>query len=434
MGRWMAVGPGVNLDAGSPPDERGLVAAVNRVIDQRAVTTLFQPLVDLVTTEVVGYEALTRGPEGSEVESPLTLLKGALLAGRLAELDWLCAARACDAVIRARLHPWTTIFLNLKPVTVLTTCPPDLRPSVRAGQDNLRIVVEMDEGALSDDPGTLFDAVRAVRSTAWGISIDNAAARPAVLALLPLVRPDVLKLDFRGTKGRLSEIAQMGDGARAYSEQTKATVLAQGLEDLDDVWAARLAGASFGQGWLFGRPGPLPAEIHVPISVFPLVQPSPVLDRATPFEIITERCPVAITNRALLVAFSHQVEEQVDTNGPPGLLLETFEAGLGRSPSSQQRLRQLAGRAAFLAVLGDGIEAMEGPAVRTSTARPADPVGREWNVIVLGPHYAVAVTARAIDQPMTGPDRRYEYAITHDRDLIVHASAVLWARLPKKGN
>jgi hypothetical protein len=335
--------------------------------------------------------------------------------------------------MRARLHPWTTIFLNLKPETVLATCPPDLLPSVRAGQDKLRIVVEMGEDALSDDPGKLFDAVRAVRNDTWGISLDNAAASPTVLALLPLVRPDVLKLDFRGMKGRLSDIAQMGDGARAYSEQTGATVLAQGLEDRDDVWAARLAGARFGQGWLFGRPGPLPAEHHAPTTVFPLVQPAPVLDRATPFEIITERCPVAITNRALLIAFSHQVEEQVDTNGPPGLLLETFEPGLGRSPGSQQRLRQLGGRAAFLAVIGDGIDALEGSTVRTTSARPGDPVGGEWNVIVLGPHYAVAVTAKALDEAMIGPDRRYEYAVTHDRGLIVRAAAVLWARLPKKG-
>lgn len=421
----LPVEPAVPLKAGSFTEDRRLVAAVNQVIDRRAVTTLFQPLVDLTTTEVVGYEALTRGPEGTEVESPLALLKGALLAGRLPELDWMCAARACDAVIRARLHPWTTIFLNIKPATVLATCPKDLLPSVRVdiptGQDNLRIVVEMDEDALSDNPGTLFDAVRAVRQAAWGISIDNAAASPAVLALLPLVRPDVLKLDFRGMRARLSEIAQMSDGARAYSEQTGATVLAHGIEDLDDVWAARLAGASFGQGWLYGRPAPLPTELHVPTSVFPLVQPSPVPERATPFDIITERCQVAITDRRLLVAFSQQVEEQVDTNGPPALLLETFEPGSGQSPQAQQRLQQLAGRAAFLAVLGDDIGTIDGPAVRTTTARPADPVGTEWNVIVLGPHYAVAVTAKALDGPLAGPDRRYEYA-------------VLWSRLPKRGS
>ena len=50
----------------------------------------------------------------------------------------------------------------------------------------------------------------------------------------------------------------MGDGARAYSEQTGATVLAQGIEDLDDVWAARLAGASFGQGWSLAVPARCP--------------------------------------------------------------------------------------------------------------------------------------------------------------------------------
>jgi EAL domain-containing protein (putative c-di-GMP-specific phosphodiesterase class I) len=423
----------MNLSAGSGTNESRLVVAVNRVIDQRAITTLFQPLVDLTTTEVVGYEALTRGPPGTEVESPLALLKGAVLAGRLAEFDWMCTALACEAVIRARLHPWTTIFLNLKPETVLAPCPPDLLSSVRAGQDNLRIVVEMGEDALSDDPGTLFDAVRAVRNVAWGISLDNAAASPAVLALLPLVRPDVLKLDFRGLKGRLSEIAQMGDGARAYSEQTGATVLAQGLEDRDDVWAARLAGASFGQGWLFGRPGPLPAELHVPTSVFPLVQPSPLSEQATPFEIIAATCPVGITESELLVAFSHQVEEQVDTNGPAGLLLETFDQPApGRSARSHQRLQEMAGRAAFLAVVGDDLATIGGPTVRTTAARPGDPIGMEWNVIVLGPHYAVAVTAKAVDGPEAGPERRYEYAVTHDRELIARAAAVLWARLPKR--
>jgi EAL domain-containing protein (putative c-di-GMP-specific phosphodiesterase class I) len=108
-----------------------------------------------------------------------------------------------------------------------------------------------DQESLTDDPGSLFDAVRAVREAAWGISIDDAAVAPAALALLPLVRPDVLRLDFRSVKGQMPEIAEMGDGARIYSEQTRATLPAQGIEDTDDVWAARRAGATFGQGWYF---------------------------------------------------------------------------------------------------------------------------------------------------------------------------------------
>lgn len=45
-----------------------LVEAVNRVIDRRDITTVFQPLVDLETGAVVGYEAFTRGPPESAPE------------------------------------------------------------------------------------------------------------------------------------------------------------------------------------------------------------------------------------------------------------------------------------------------------------------------------------------------------------------------------
>ena len=308
-------------------DRRWLVGAVNQVIDRRDITTVFQPLVDLSTSTVVGYEALTRGPAGSAVEAPLVLLAGAQLVGRLAEFDWMCAARACDAVVKARLHPSMTTFVNIKPATILSSCPEDLRPSVHRAQNNLRLVIDMNEEALTDDPGSLLDAVAAVRESLWGISIDDAVAAPAALALLPLVRPDVLKLDLRGLKGQLTEIAEMGDGARAYSEQTGATVLAQGIEDRDDVSAARLTGATFGQGWLFGRPAPLPTESVAPSSVFPLVQRSPVVDRATPFEVVTERCCTTVIEERFLVPFSHHIEEQVDGHGPRALLLETLEPG-----------------------------------------------------------------------------------------------------------
>jgi EAL domain-containing protein (putative c-di-GMP-specific phosphodiesterase class I) len=420
--------------AGRSNEELRLAETVARVIDKRQVTTVFQPLVDLSTTDIVGYEAFCRGPAGSEVESPLALLEGALLAGRLAEFDWMCAARACEAVIKAQLHPSMTIFVNIKPATILEPCPEDLRPAVYEAQNRLRIIVDMNEDSLTDDPGSLFDAVRAVREAAWGLSIDDAAVAPAALALLPLVRPDVLKLDFRSVKGQMAEIAEMGDGARIYSEQSRATILAQGIEDTDDVWAARLAGATFGQGWYFGRPGPLPRERVIPTSVFPLVQPPPVLDRSTPFEIITSSCKPTITEKRFLVPFSHHIEEQVDTNGPRALLLETFESNSGKHASTRTRLRQLENRGAFLAVLSADMTSttMVGPTVRTGQLAPDDPLAREWNVIVLGPHYAVAVTARALDSSAAGDNRRFEYVVTHDRDLIIRAALVLWARIPKR--
>jgi EAL domain-containing protein (putative c-di-GMP-specific phosphodiesterase class I) len=411
-----------------------LVEAANRVIDRRHITTVFQPLVDLETGAVVGYEAFTRGPAGSALEAPLKLLEGARLARRLAEFDWMCAAAACDAVLCAHLHRSMTIFINIQPATMLTTCPEDLRAAIWRAQSNLRVVVDMNEAALTDDPGSLLDAVRVVREAGWGIAIDNAVADPACLAMLPLVRPDVLKLDFRGLRDRLPELAKMGDGARAFAEQTGAAVLVQGIEELDDIGAARMAGAMFGQGWFFGRPGPLPDKAVVPTSVFPLVQAAPVLDHSTPFGIITEHNPAVIAEERYLVPLMRSVEEQVDTNGPPALLLEALEDGWSQQPGTSARLRQLAERAAFFAVLGAGISVSPptSPTTRTGSLGPSDPLASEWDVVVLGPHYAVAASARPVDSTATGPSRLYEYAVTHDRDTIVRAAQVMWARLPRR--
>ncbi len=68
-----------------------------RVLDGRAVQPVFQPLIDLDSRHVVGYEALARGPTGSSLESPAALFAAAWRAGRVAELDWACRAAAFGA-------------------------------------------------------------------------------------------------------------------------------------------------------------------------------------------------------------------------------------------------------------------------------------------------------------------------------------------------
>jgi EAL domain-containing protein (putative c-di-GMP-specific phosphodiesterase class I) len=404
---------------GSPA--AALVNAAHKVIDARKVQTIFQPLVHLATNEVVGYEALTRGPQGSLVELPLDLLSAARAAGRLAELDWMCAAAACEAALGAGLHPSMSIFLNLEPSTLLTPCPPDLLKSTRRAQNRLRIVVEMKEDSLMADPGPFFDALIQVREIGWGVAIDNAGASAASLALLPLSRPDVLKLDLRGLRDDLATLAEMGDAARLYAEQTGATVLAQGLETPDDILLARAVGATFGQGYYFGRPEPLPKDHTVPRSVFPLLPAPRTSAGATPFEIISEKHATAITQKRYLEPLSTYLEDQTGS-GSAVLLLVSFQRDMTISERALARLHDLIDRSAFTVAFGPGLAALDWPRSRTGSVSADDRLSTEWNVLVLSARYAGAVVARDLGERGVDQYRQFEYVVTHDRELILQAA------------
>ena len=163
---------------------------IHDVIDGRAVTSVFQPLVDIATRRVLGYEALSRGPAGSPWESPVTLFAAARAAGRDNELDWVCRASAYRAALDAGLEQ--TLFVNMEPTAWHTPCPDDLAPVVARAQSRLRVVTEMTERAIAADPAGLLTATASCRAAGWGVALDDVGANPASLALMPFVRPDVV--------------------------------------------------------------------------------------------------------------------------------------------------------------------------------------------------------------------------------------------------
>ncbi|MCW2522807.1 MAG: Phytochrome-like protein cph2, partial [Frankiales bacterium] len=125
-----------SLSYPSPPEVAPTAAAspqgwnIDTVIDDRAVRTLFQPIVHLSTGSIVGFEALSRGPAGSALESPMALLDAAREVDRLGELDWLCRVHAMQAAAASRLHPSMSWFINVEPAGLDIACPEHLLPAL----------------------------------------------------------------------------------------------------------------------------------------------------------------------------------------------------------------------------------------------------------------------------------------------------------------
>ena len=104
-------------------DPRGAIAELDRILAERDLTAAFQPIVQIVSGDIVAYEALARGPEGSPLQRPDRLFATAAAAGRVEELDWLCRAVAVKAALDARLGRSATLFLNCEPERDRAPCP-----------------------------------------------------------------------------------------------------------------------------------------------------------------------------------------------------------------------------------------------------------------------------------------------------------------------
>ncbi len=409
-----------------PAPVRGAAAAVDAILEGRHVRTLFQPLVHLVDAEVVGFEALSRGPEGSALEDPLVLFAAAEQVGRLEELDWLCAASASRAARRARLHPSVTVFVNFRSRTLLSPYPEDEAEDINRARGQLRIVAEIDENEVHHQPAEALNAAAHARADGWGVALDNMGATPSSLALLPVLHPDVVKLDLRVLAEHQGEdSAEIETAVRTYAEASGAAVLAQRIETKEDVLSARAFGATYGQGWRYGRPDSLPPKGHVPRAPFPLLGGSKSGPASTPFEVVHRHRPSAPTEKRMLMRISTVLEHRALSNGASTLLLGCFQEGRLFSGATRARYGDLARRSSFTAVFGAHMADLILPDVHMVDLSPEEALCREWNVIVVGPNYSGALVARDLGE--TGEDRyrRYDHIVTHDRDLVVEAARSL---------
>ncbi|NMO93266.1 EAL domain-containing protein [Actinomycetospora sp. TBRC 11914] len=408
---------------------------LDALLRERAVDPVYQPIVDLDTGDVVGLEALARGPLGGPLERPDALFAAARAAGRLAELDSLCRGRAVQDAYDAGLAGPLALFVNVEPLTVATRLVP-FTASGDLAERGVHVVAEFTERDLTADPARLFAFADQVRAHGFHIALDDVGAHPASLALMPFLRPEVVKLDLRLVQARPGpEVAEIMSAVAAYAEQSGALVLAEGVENPDHFATARSLGATLGQGWWFGAGGRaaeilpgLPSPRRAPA----WQRPVPPVPRASPFATVARaRTPRRATS-PLLLSMSRFLERQAAEMGELAVVVAAFERAPHFTRATRARYRELARSAAYVGVLGAGMAAEPEPGVRGADLAPDDPVRQEWIVAVVGPHFAAALVSRDLDPATPSAssdlDRSFDYVLTHDRALVLDVARSLLAR------
>jgi EAL domain-containing protein (putative c-di-GMP-specific phosphodiesterase class I) len=402
----------------------GTLAEFQEILAARAIKPVFQPIVRLDTGDVVAYEALARGPYGSAFERPDRLFEAARRLRRLAELDWTCRAMAFSTAIGVGLNPSMTLFVNTEPVALSTPCPPDLRPLLKQAESRLRIVSELTERRLTADPAAILAAISRARDNGWGIALDDVGVEPASIALMPLVHPDVIKLDMKLVQERPTpQSARVIAAVRSKAERTGAAILAEGIETEVHRETAVALGANLGQGWYFGKPGSLPRKSGAPETVVRLIDAPPLEPGTTPFEIARASLTPTRTRLADVQARGRGLIDRAnDPDAHLVVLASTREPG-----AFDQHLgghfERLAPHCAFNAILSVGMAEEPRPGVRGAALEAADPLAEEWNVVVIGTNFTGALLARQVDGDT------YEAIATMDYEVVVAAARTMIARV-----
>ncbi len=235
-------------------------AAIAEVIARGQLRPVYQPIVDLDGLTVLGHEGLIRPVPPAPFADPAALFAAAAASGHLVALDMTCI----EAIVggAAALPANQFLSVNVSPRTVEA---PEFSGAAllsilaRHGFRPDRIILELTEREEIGDVDRVRAKLETCRRSGVRLAADDLGAGNSGLRLLSELRFDVLKVDLslvqRSAPGAPSE-AVVGSVV-AFAGRTGALVVGEGVEDPQE--AARLValGVGAGQGYFFGRPGPL---------------------------------------------------------------------------------------------------------------------------------------------------------------------------------
>jgi len=247
--------------------ERKLRRRFHEMLLDKRVHSVYEPIVEVSTHVVYAYEALARGPEGSELHAPIAMFTEAERQGMVYELDCLCRASGLAGAIG--FPGGSKLFLNVLPSAIHDPNFREERLIATLEECRLRpqdVVFEVSEQQSIRD----FEAFREMRDyyrkLGFSFALDDTGSGYAGLEALLEISPEYIKVDRAFVSGCDQDPLRQ-DMLRALltvAEKTGAKIIGEGLDTLEELSMLVQLGIHYGQGWLFGHPTPLRAREDLP--------------------------------------------------------------------------------------------------------------------------------------------------------------------------
>jgi diguanylate cyclase (GGDEF)-like protein len=235
-----------------------LEGALREAVRHDHVRLHYQPVVDLSTGEIEGFEALARwthptlGAVRPDIFIPVAERLGIIRTLGLQLLERAHEA-GCELVLAAG-RP-LSIGVNLSAMQVTDPILVERVVELVASEPDVRLVLELTEGILlGDDPATIA-ALHRLRGAGARLAVDDFGVGYSSVGYLHRLPVDILKIDklfvseLHDTRSRA-----LVEGVVAMARAMDLTVVTEGVEDWESAVALRDLRCDLAQGYLFSRP------------------------------------------------------------------------------------------------------------------------------------------------------------------------------------
>lgn len=239
-----------------------LLADIKRAVERSELVVHYQPTVLLKTGQVVGAEALVRWnhPSGDLI-APADFIPAAEESGDILEIGRWVLEQACCAARRWQEHyPDRHLAVNVN------VSPKQLQDDsfvasvgqclAASGLEPGRLVLEITETALLEEPDHTMDVLAALRRLGVRVALDDFGTGYSSLSHLRRFPIDVLKVDqsFVSDLGGGDQPRGIVQAIVELGQTLNIEVVAEGIERDDQLTALSAMNCLFGQGFLLGRP------------------------------------------------------------------------------------------------------------------------------------------------------------------------------------
>ncbi len=241
---------------------------IGEILENEWISTAFQPLVSIKRKALLGVEALARCTAPGEDIPPMEMFRMAGEADRLLELDRMCRKKALEAF--APIHAQNrglivSINVDGYAIDADVVGSGTLIHQVKSlGISPNNVLIEIVESRAKDSKA-LEEFVSTYRKNGFLIALDDMGAGHSNLDRIPLLRPDVLKLDrslVSGVAGHMTRLEVVKSFVQMAS-RLGSLALAEGVERQEDILRLLEIGVDVFQGFYFGRPAMRMAKAEV---------------------------------------------------------------------------------------------------------------------------------------------------------------------------